>query len=99
MLEGPLELQLLLAQVVAADVAVKEKFIYAAGRGLTEVARLLLKAGADKDLKAKSGETALMLACRKGHLEIARLLVEEGAGLDSHEWPDGSHARMLQGVT
>ena len=52
------------------------------GHGHAEIARLLLEAGADKDLADNSGETALMLSSVLGHAEIARLLLEAGAGKD-----------------
>ena len=38
--------------------------------------RLLLEAGADKDLLDKNGITALMLAAASGYVEVVRLLVK-----------------------
>ncbi|CAK9116812.1 unnamed protein product [Durusdinium trenchii] len=51
----------------------------AAANGHVEVARLLLNAGADKDLQDKKGSTALILAAQQGHAEAARLLLQAGA--------------------
>ena len=49
----------------------------AASRGQESVARLLLEAGANKDLAA-----AFWMASHEGHLEVVRLLLESGAGKD-----------------
>ncbi|CAE7732843.1 ANKRD50 [Symbiodinium pilosum] len=46
----------------------------AAWNGHVEIARLLLEAGADKDLRTSKGETALILAERGGHSQVATLL-------------------------
>ena len=54
----------------------------AACRGHELVTRLLLEAGASRDLAANNGETALMLASHNGHLEVVRLLLECGADKD-----------------
>ena len=34
---------------------------------------------------ARSGHTALILACRNGHIEFARLLVEKGADVNARD--------------
>ena len=34
---------------------------------------------------ARSGATALMLACAKGHIEAARLLVDKGADVNAQD--------------
>lgn len=48
--------------------------------GHTEVVRLLIETGADKNQATPDDdETPLHLAARKGHLEIVRVLVEAGA--------------------
>ena len=44
-----------------------------------ELIRALLASGADLNVKAKDGETALKLASRKGRTEIVRLLEKAGA--------------------
>ena len=36
-----------------------------------------------QNFTARSGETALTLACENGHIEAARLLVEKGADIDA----------------
>lgn len=54
----------------------------AARRGHTEMVRLLLHAGADKNLRDVGGRTALAYAARVGHTEIVRLLVDAGADMD-----------------
>ena len=46
----------------------------AAETGNDLVARVLLEAGARKDLKTRSGETALDIAKRNGHAAICKLL-------------------------
>ena len=51
----------------------------AADGGHVEVMRLLLEAGADKDLANNQGTTALMMAEVKGQVEVLRLLLEAGA--------------------
>ena len=44
-----------------------------------EVVQILLRAGADTNVKAKDGKTAWMLAKEKGHTEIVEILEESGA--------------------
>lgn len=51
--------------------------------GHTEVARLLIDAGAQVDAADSTGTTALMLAAWRGHAEYARLLIDAGADVDS----------------
>ena len=51
----------------------------AAGMGHADVARELIKAGADVNEKTKLGSTALMCAIHKGHSDIVKLLKEAGA--------------------
>ena len=46
--------------------------------GHTEVARLLIKAGADLTLKANDGLTSLANATSKGHVAIAQLIKDAG---------------------
>eukprot|EP00972_Heterocapsa_arctica_P013545 1997059-Heterocapsa_arctica.AAC.1 len=50
--------------------------------GRVEVARLLCKAGANKDKAGRGDDTALMLASHLGHLEVVRMLCEAGADKD-----------------
>ena len=51
----------------------------ASQNGRVEIVRLLLDAGADKNLLDCDGFTALMLASDRGHHEVVRLLLEAGA--------------------
>ena len=59
--------------------------LFATEAGNVEMARLLVEAGADKDLPGQFGYTALMLAAETGHEEMARLLLEAGADIDLRE--------------
>ena len=45
--------------------------IYAARTGNTEIAQLLLQAGAEKGLRDEQGRTALVWAACEGHMEMA----------------------------
>jgi len=55
---------------------------WAALEGNIEVVRLLLKHGADKDLRDKGGWTALHNASANGHVEVVDELLERGADKD-----------------
>jgi len=46
----------------------------AAAEGLADVVRLLLGAGADRDIKDVDGDTALSFARQNGHAEVVALL-------------------------
>ena len=46
----------------------------AAAEGLVDVVRLLLGAGADREIKDKDGDTALSFAQQNGHTEVVALL-------------------------
>ncbi|CBJ28413.1 ankyrin repeat protein [Ectocarpus siliculosus] len=59
--------------------------------GHSEVARVLIKAGADKDARTGgSGATPLHLAARKGHESCLRTLLLTGADKDSKRGLDGA---------
>eukprot|EP00439_Symbiodinium_sp_Y106_P023855 s1984_g2.t3 len=62
--------------------------------GHVEIVRLLLEAGADKDLADNDGYTPLISASSRGHVEIARLLLEAGANKDMAT-SDGATALMF----
>src|SRR5262249_46495570 len=60
---------------------------YAAfGLERTEMAALLLKAGANVHVRA-FGQTTLHLAAAKGYVELARLLLEQGADVNAAAAP------------
>lgn len=44
-----------------------------------DIVKLLLKYGAEPNIREESGFTALMEACRKGYKEIVKILLEHGA--------------------
>lgn len=46
----------------------------AAAEGLADVVRILLAAGADRDIKDEDGDTALSFARQNGHTEVVELL-------------------------
>ena len=54
-------------------------FLWSPRTGHVEVARALLEAGVNIDLRDWLGMTALMHAALHGHVEIARLLLKAGA--------------------
>ncbi|CAK9051210.1 unnamed protein product [Durusdinium trenchii] len=51
----------------------------AAGYGHSNVVRVLIEAGADKNAAVQDGATALMLAAVNGYLEVVRVLLDAGA--------------------
>lgn len=53
--------------------------VKAALKGHLEIARFLLDAGADINIRKDTGSTALMCAAFFGHAEVVRLLLEKGA--------------------
>jgi len=55
----------------------------AATNGNLQIAAILIKAGANLDLKDQLGNTALMLAADRNQAETAQLLIDVGASLDS----------------
>ena len=56
--------------------------LYAARKGCTECARILLKAGADKNLTDPDGVSPLLLATLNFNFDIAALLIERGANVN-----------------
>jgi ankyrin repeat protein len=58
---------------------------YAAVKGRTHVAQLLLDAGAEIDLQSADGYTALMRATYCGHEDCAMLLIERGSNENSRD--------------
>ena len=57
----------------------------AACYGHTDVARLLLEAGAGVDLKSNCGRTPLSWAAANGHSEVVESLLQAGAEVDSKD--------------
>ena len=53
--------------------------------GRQEVARALLEAGANPDLRLKDGFLPLLLAIKRNSDDVAKLLVEAGADLSGHD--------------
>eukprot|EP00439_Symbiodinium_sp_Y106_P048830 s925_g6.t1 len=68
-----------LTALMIADAQFKTALVKAATAGHTEMACLLLDAGADKDVCDLNGKSALVHAASEGHTEIAQLLVDAGA--------------------
>ena len=71
------------------DVCGETALMAASSEGHAEIVRLLLEAGADKDMKdgtSRSNLTALMLATSKGHVEIVSLLLDAGANPNMQDW-------------
>ncbi|MGI9338179.1 MAG: ankyrin repeat domain-containing protein [Gammaproteobacteria bacterium] len=71
-----------------ADVNIKDKYgqtplHYAAWKGHTEAARILVKAMADIDAKSNKGGTPLDYAAGHGQTEIALVLIKAGADIDA----------------
>jgi ankyrin repeat protein len=60
--------------------------IYAARDGLTEIAELLVAAGADLELAEANGIRPLLMSLLNGHIEVARVLVEAGAQLNADDF-------------
>ncbi|XP_021371906.1 fibronectin type 3 and ankyrin repeat domains 1 protein-like [Mizuhopecten yessoensis] len=76
----------------------------AARKGDAEMTELLVKFGADVNLKNSSGKTALMLACFAGQKETVKLLRDNGARYDDFDnggstamhWAvDGGNAALI----
>jgi ankyrin repeat protein len=73
-----------------ANVNVKDKYGYtplhfAAEKGHTAVAELLIKAGADFDAKNDTGDTPLHKAAWKGHTTVVELLIKASADFDEQD--------------
>ncbi|MBX5461848.1 MAG: ankyrin repeat domain-containing protein [Steroidobacteraceae bacterium] len=56
--------------------------LYAARKGCVECAKILVKAGADKDLTDPDGVTPLLLATLNFNFDVAAFLVEAGANVN-----------------
>jgi len=60
-----------------------DKLVTASWNDHVDVVKLLLKAGANIDVKSKYGWTALMHASYNGHVDVIRLLLEAGADVEA----------------
>jgi len=67
---------------------------YAAYGGHAEIVRLLVAKGADLDVQAPNGQTALMLAANADHLETVKILIDADADMDAEDY-QGNTAIML----
>jgi ankyrin repeat protein len=70
--------------------------LYAARKGCTECARLLLKAGADKNLTDPDGVSAMLLATVNFNFDVAALLVTEGANVN--KWDTWGRSALYAAV-
>lgn len=62
----------------------------AANAGQLAIARLLLDAGADVNLKDARGDTALMRASLKGHVDLCELFLDAGADMEVRDMFGGA---------
>lgn len=70
--------------------------------GLEEMFDLLISHGGDLEFRKKStGETPLLLACKKGELETARFLVDHGADINAADKYGFSalHLSLIAGIS
>ena len=63
--------------------------LWACGHGRTEVAEMLLDAGADPNGSSEDGVTALLAAAAAGETEIVKLLLKRGADPNGKIGEDG----------
>jgi uncharacterized protein len=68
--------------------------MYATAKGNLDIFQILLAAGADVNIKDRSGETALSKAAYWGHLEIVNLLLSAGAEVNGIDNEEGSAPLM-----
>ena len=71
--------------------------MYASSKGHMEVAKLLLKSGAQVDIQTERGESALIVASMNGHHEMVTLLLSHGAQVNMQDvegWSALMHASL-----
>lgn len=73
----------------------KTALMEASLRGYTDIAKALLKGGADVNAEDDYGDTALMFAAGKGHYEIIKLLLNAGAKVNILNKGSKSTALMM----
>ena len=61
-------------------------FHIASSSGSVEIARLLIKHGADVNVQNEIDSTPLHLALSEEQIDIVRLLVEHGANVTAKDW-------------
>ncbi|KAJ8686782.1 hypothetical protein QAD02_022576 [Eretmocerus hayati] len=70
--------------------------MWAAGYGQISCAKLLLKAGADKNYKGSHGQSAIHLAAAFGHHDVVKLLLNHGADPNASE--DEGNTPLIYGA-
>ena len=63
----------------AVDIGENTALMYAVRKGYAEIARLLIEAGADVNMRTDWGTTALQDAKDNEQIDIVNLLIEAGA--------------------
>ena len=66
-----------------ADPSGLTPLIMAADRGYTELAVVLMDAGANVNARMNVGWTPLLDAARRGNLELTKILLQRGADIDA----------------
>ena len=56
---------------------------YAAQDGHVDVAKVLIRNGADVNAKDSDGETALHMAAEDGHVDVVKVLIQNGADVNA----------------
>ena len=79
---------------------------WAAKLGNTEMATVLIEAGAEINVDTEDGAPPLLDACFRGHLDVAKLMHEHGGNVNiaegilghtcMHKAVDGGHLPMVQ---
>jgi ankyrin repeat protein len=73
--------RLMLDRKVEMNHAGWNPLLYASFEGHKEIVTMLVAGGADVNLKAPNGQTALMLAAKRGYLDVVRTLTAAKADL------------------